>query len=253
MIFDRLYDPSNHELIYHYCYPETFVHIITSRAMWHTAYNVLNDSTEREWGYSVFAKATKQLQGEGADRFIERVESIVRAVNSYSLAMISCYSLDADVLSQWRAYADNGRGFAIGFLPSLMQMPAKKLRVLYEEEAQIGEMFGNLKHVFEYEKSIGFKFDDEFQAHWANVGLDLCAYKNPAFKEEKEIRFVHVSALTPEREIVPLGAIDSEGARLSNPVEVKFRIRDGVLVPYGRLLEPRKKCPNKGSHSWPEK
>jgi hypothetical protein len=62
MIFDRLYDPSNHELIYHYCYPETFVHIITSRAMWHTAYNVLNDSTEREWGYSVFAKATKQLQ-----------------------------------------------------------------------------------------------------------------------------------------------------------------------------------------------
>jgi hypothetical protein len=114
-------------------------------------------------------------------------------------------------------------------------MPAKKLRVLYEEEAQIGEMFGNLKHVFEYEKSIGFKFDDEFQAHWANVGPDLCAYKNPAFKEEKEIRFVHVSALAPEREIVPLGAIDSEGARLSNPVEVKFRIRDGVLVPYAAV------------------
>ena len=50
--------------------------------------------------------------------------------------MISCYSLDPDVLSQWRAYADDGRGFAIEFSAKLMQMPAKKLRVLYDEERQ---------------------------------------------------------------------------------------------------------------------
>lgn len=232
MIFDRLYDPPDGELIYHYCYPEAFVHIVTSRAIWHSAYNVLNDSMEREWGYSIFTKAAKRLPREVDRSFVDRIDAIIKAVNSYSVAMIACYSLDADVLSQWRAYADSGRGFAIGFSSQFMQMPAKKLRVLYDEESQIEELLGNLNHVFEYEKSIGFKFDDQFQAHWANVGLDLCAYKNPSFGEEKEIRSVHLSALTSDREVVPLGALDREGKRLSESVEVKFRIRDGVLVPY---------------------
>jgi hypothetical protein len=88
--------------------------------------------------------------------------------------MISSYSLDPDVLSQWRAYADDGRGFAIGFSPKLMQMPAKKLRVLYDEDRQLYEMLGNLKHTYEYEKSIGFKYDDQFQSHWFNIA-STCA------------------------------------------------------------------------------
>jgi hypothetical protein len=235
MILDRQYDPADGDLIYHYCRPETFVGIVMSRTMWHTAHHVLNDSMEREWGYSVFTKAANRLPKEVDSSFAERIDTIIKMAYLHSLAMISCYSLDADVLSQWRAYADNGRGFAIGFSPNLMQMPAKKLRVLYDEEAQIQELLGNLKHTFEYEKSIGFKFDDQFQTHWANVGLDLCAYKNPSFKEEKEIRLVHVSALTPEREIIPLGAVDQDGNRLADPVEITFRIRDGLIVPFVAL------------------
>ena len=31
---------------------------------------------------------------------------------------VSCFSADGDVLSQWRAYADDGHGFAIGFAPA---------------------------------------------------------------------------------------------------------------------------------------
>jgi hypothetical protein len=235
MIFDRQYDPGDGELIYHYCRPEAFVEIVTSQAMWHTAHYVLNDSMEREWGYSIFTKAAKRLPQQVDSSFAERIDTIIKMAYLHSSPMISCYSLDADVLSQWRAYADNGRGFVIGFSPKLMQMPAKKLRVLYDEESQIQELLGNLNHTLEYERSIGFKFDDQFQTHWANVGLDLCSYKNPSFREEKEIRLVRLSALTPERGIISLGALDQDGKRLADPVDINFRIRDGLVVPFVAL------------------
>jgi hypothetical protein len=56
MILDRVYTPADGELIYHYCPPMAFLAIIKSRTVWSSAYYVLNDSTERMWGYSIFSK-----------------------------------------------------------------------------------------------------------------------------------------------------------------------------------------------------
>ena len=238
MISDRLYEPTDGDLIYHYCRPEAFLEIIKSRTMWSSAYYVLNDVTERKWGYLVFTKVAKQLQEEVGKRFIDHIIPMINTAYFNSIVMISSYSLDADLLGQWRAYGDNGRGFAIGFAPQLMQMPAKKLRVLYDEEAQTRELTGNLRHTYEYEKSIGFKFDDQFQTHWFNIGLDLCAYKDPAFREEKEIRLAHMSGLVSvgaTQKLIPRGARDQRGKSLSPPVEINFRISNGVVVPYVAL------------------
>src|SRR5262249_54323361 len=142
MILDRLYVPTGDELIYHYCRPEAFLEIIRSRCLWLSAYYVLSDLTEGRWGYSVFQKVAEQLQKEAGKDFIDRVGAIITSAYLRSVMMISSHSLDADVLSQWILYADHGQGFAIGFLPELMQMLAKQLRVLYDEEAQITELRG---------------------------------------------------------------------------------------------------------------
>ena len=188
MILHRAYDPPIGELIYHYCRPEAFLEIVRHRAMWFSAYYVMNDALEREWGYNLFSRVLESLSDEFNKDFLEQVMVGIRAGTFTNVAMISCYSLDADVLSQWRAYADDGRGFAVGFDPKLMQMPAKKFRVLYNEETQIAELTGNLRHVFGYEQSIGFKYDEMFRSHWLNFGMDLIAYKHHGFREEKEIR-----------------------------------------------------------------
>jgi hypothetical protein len=238
MILDRLYNPPESELIYHYCPPLAFLEIIRSRTMWHSAYYTLNDLSERRWAYSQFDKAVNQIQGEVVKTFTDAVRVAVNMALSTSLVMISSYSLDPDVLSQWRAYADDGCGFAIGFNAKQMQMPAKALRVLYDEDAQLQELVGNLKHTHDYEKSIGFKFDDNFRSHLFNIGLDLCAYKHPAFREEKEIRRAHVSGLVPQEKsikIVALGALDQDGNRLSEPMEIHFRTSRGILIPYVAL------------------
>lgn len=237
MIKDRLFEPLNDEIIYHYCRPEAFLEIVRSGTIWHSAYTVLNDTTEREWGYKVFIEVTETLRDECGSDFIDRIQAIVKTSQTNSVAMISSYSLNGDVLSQWRAYADDGRGFAIGFSTRDIDMPAKPLKVLYDREAQLTELTANIRHVFQHERSIGFKFDDEFRAHWYTFGLDLCAYKNPAFAEEMEIRRVHISMTLDEvtRGVIPIGAIDRQNVRRSPPVQVDFRVSNGVLVPYVAL------------------
>jgi Protein of unknown function (DUF2971) len=235
MIRDRLYTASKDELVYHYCRAEAFVEIIRARTIWHSAHSVLNDSMEREWGFRIFKEIAEKLRGECNSEFIDRIEAIVKVSQETSVAMISCLSLDGDVLSQRRAYADNGCGFAIGFAGGLMEMASKPLPVLYDKNAQEQELIGNIRHVFQTEKSIGFKYTSDFFAHWFGVGLDLCAYKNPAFAEEKEIRRVHISGLAMDRassRLLPLGAIDQKGKKRSRPVPVNFRTSNGSVIPY---------------------
>lgn len=235
MILDRLYTPSDEELIYHYCRPESFLAIVTSRCMWFSAFYTLNDVYERGWGYSIFEKASETLNEETGSKFIGKIFEPVIAGYLHTMLMIGCFSLDPDVLSQWRAYADDGRGFAIGFSPKLMKIPAKPLRVLYDQAAQVQELVGNLKHVYEVEKASGFNYSDEFRSHLFHMGLDLCAYKHPAFREEREIRFVHCCGMISEegsKKLMPLGARGPDGERLSEPLDIHFRMRDGVLVPY---------------------
>jgi hypothetical protein len=191
MIKDRWYKPSNDELIYHYTPPESFLEIITSRTIWLSASYTLNDVSERSWGHLIFEKAAKTVEQETGSEFVAEIMGPVIAGYLHSMLMVACFSLDADVLSQWRAYAEDGRGFAIGFSPKVMKTPAKPLRVLYDEHAQMQELIGNLKNIYGIEKSFGFKYGHQFRKHMFNVGLDLCAYKNPAFREEKEIRLAH--------------------------------------------------------------
>jgi hypothetical protein len=235
MILDRLYEPTKNELTYHYCGADAFAAMIRSRTIWHTAFSALNDATERKWGFAQFREAANKLRkGCGAD-FIDQITEIVSLTQDHSVAMISSYSLNGDLLSQWRAYADDGRGFAIGFSSQELEMPAKPLRVLYDRAAQRKELTSNIKHVFETESRFGFKYTEQFRNHWFHFGLDLCAYKHPSFAEEMEIRRVHISglALTEEsKRIIPLGAIDDDDVRRSGPVEVHFRVRNGVQVPY---------------------
>ncbi|MGY8662427.1 DUF2971 domain-containing protein [Bradyrhizobium sp. UFLA05-109] len=236
MIQDRLYKPPKDELIYHYCGADAFTNIVRSRTMWHTAYSALNDTQERKWGFTQFQDAADKLRKVCGADFVDRITAMVRLTQDHSVAMISSYSLNGDLLSQWRAYTDDGRGFAIGFSPKEMEWPAKPLRVLYDRAAQRNELTNNIKHVFEVEKRFGFRYDERFEQHWFNFGLDLCAYKHPSFAEEMEIRNVHVSAVALDenerRKMIPMGGIDDNGVRRASPQPIVYRVRNGVQVPY---------------------
>ena len=217
MIQDRLYEPAQDEILYHYCDEPCFRGIIESKTIWASAFNALNDPAERKWGYEIFLKSCQQLKAIVGNNYLKIVTDIVNKAYSSSILMVSSFSLHPDHWNQWNRYAASGKGFAIGFSADTLRMPAKPLRILYDPELQLAELSGNLRHVYEHQRKLGFPYGDEFQEHCFHLGLDLCAYKDPAFKEEKEVRYAHVAGLAAEmkQQIIPAGARGPDGNRLS--------------------------------------
>lgn len=237
MIQDRLYVPARDEILYHFCDEPSFRGIVESRTIWASAFHALNDPAERKWGHQVFVESCRRLRAIVDNDYLEIVAEIVNRANSSSILMVSSFSLRPESWNQWQRYAASGQGFAIGFSAKALRMPAKPLRILYDPEHQIMELTGNLRHIYEYQRTLGFPYEDEFQAHCIRLGLDLCAYKDPEFKEEKEVRYAHIDGLVfgEKQQIIPLGARGPDGNRLSEPCQTLYRTRGEIEVPYVAL------------------
>lgn len=122
------------ELIYHYCSGATFKELIQKRTIRFSDITKSNDSAELRWitkyitpifneEYEI-AK-TNPLFKDACQKtdFVMLFNKFVDTYFTHALSgkekffwfYASCFSLEGDMLSQWRGYADDGRGFSIGF------------------------------------------------------------------------------------------------------------------------------------------
>ena len=101
-------------VIYHYCGLTAFAGIVKGKAIWLSDAYYMNDYSEHRL---IIDKAIQRIEmakagGGGCpshDALLELIHGV--PIHPY----ICCFSMDGDLLSQWRAYADDGAGFAIGF------------------------------------------------------------------------------------------------------------------------------------------
>jgi Protein of unknown function (DUF2971) len=113
--------------LYHYTDGRGLKGILESGRVWFTDYRHLNDPSELTHGIDM-AHDVARLLGTGADgrvrQFLKHFADLTRHDNfSGTLEFfIASFSRARDDLGQWRAYADNGRGFAIGFAPRLFRI-----------------------------------------------------------------------------------------------------------------------------------
>jgi len=100
-------------VIYHYCSLNNLLKIITSKELYLFNAISMNDSYETNW---IIHLINEELSKRNNDFNDEDIKYLDRSFSSNRLyPYISCFSLDSDSLSQWRAYADDGKGVAIGF------------------------------------------------------------------------------------------------------------------------------------------
>lgn len=209
MLMDRLYTPPHDAILYHYCSAATFQAIATTGTIRFTDINMLSDASESLWAYSVFEEAATRLitrkglpeSAPNIDKaFIDRIDEIVSPIQLIAHPFLACFSLEPDLLGQWRAYADDGRGFALGFRagPLQSELPATFLRVLYDRESQVKEMMVGIGSIF-----LGQQEDDgakraKFLEDCVLLATFMTAFKHPAFQDEKEVRAVHVVNTRPQ-------------------------------------------------------
>ncbi len=234
MIIPRTYKPNDDEILYHYCDASAFHAICTNKKMRFSDLFSMNDFMEMHWGYSIWEQAATKLLKEVGKDFLDKIDRVIHLSGLHGLLVASCYSLDGDVLSQWRAYANDGQGYAIGFrAKDLIKLPVRPLRVLYEQQRQIQETKRTIKAIHKVEQSEKTKFSIDFERTCFNLAFDLAAFKNPAFAEEREVRLVHL--LDFERSNNSLKLTDEGGhafGKACKGVPVLFKMRDSIPVAF---------------------
>src|SRR5579863_362109 len=107
--------------LYHYCGADAFHKIITSQEVWVSSAQHLDDTMELRWLPHTLKEMSKG-SSETVRNFIEEVVGFFsQTLASLRLPgprhrepFVASFSKCGDVLSQWRAYADDGRGFSVG-------------------------------------------------------------------------------------------------------------------------------------------
>ena len=101
------------DTVYHYCSIETFFSIITTKKLWLTYSNNTNDYLENRWiDTSINDYVFQNINDKNRELFQKTLQNY--QINKVP-PFICCFSEDGDMLSQWRAYANNGLGVSIGF------------------------------------------------------------------------------------------------------------------------------------------
>ncbi len=138
----------NDRILYHYCSNEVLVNIIRGKQLWMTDISRSNDynemqmfipglyyAIEKEYINNPFPFKYKKKED------FDAIQLLLKDINDWTImahntgfltSYVVCFSEMGDVLSQWRGYANNGKGCSIGFSEKELQEYCIKQRGIIE-------------------------------------------------------------------------------------------------------------------------
>lgn len=239
--------------LYHYTNAAGLIGIIESRSLWASAIGHSNDLKEigcayeiatpiisELWGHSEFQTSNEKNVLRFLQTFFESPERPMR--DGYAVS----FCVRGDLLSQWRAYGDQG-GFSVEFDPLTQSDPLQGIvrfksnagqkiilrQIDYDPNAQRTTFRTRLEQVLRFVRRLTRSQENaeitglvNFLFTWWLVEW-VYSVKDAAFEEEQEWRLICLPNITWE-----------EGAFVYTHYDfVKSRVRNGEIVPYV-VLEP---------------
>lgn len=225
--------------LYHYCSTDNFFKLIESKSIWMSDSSQMNDRTECLWIENYFDTITDYFEEAKLEDF-KRFTIWTYKMNKHD-SFIFCLSRKRDMLSQWRAYANDGRGLCIGFNFGQLSIPREipMRNQILDNTIGISEVVYNelkqrkmiLELVDQYVKSADHP-DMGSAAASTFLGYFLVSYslifKNPSFREEKEWRIIH----TPSENNVEYLEDESPKFDISR---IKYRVSGDRITSYSIL------------------
>jgi hypothetical protein len=201
-------------IYYHYTTVAGGHGIVRSRRVRLTDYRFLNDKRELKQGYTHFVAALPEhLRASFERAFLWHDQLNYHCVLSLSRS--------PRILSQWRAYADDATGLALGFSEKFLNFAKIRLVPCQYESHESYALSLVQKHLplveSTYKARKKYVGENEFmewiheqRQDFYSLVEDLIALKNPAFVEEQEVRAIR--------------SVDYK--------EVLTRVSGQVIVPY---------------------
>ena len=268
------------ELVYHYCSTDVFQKIVANKKIRLSDITKSNDSAELKWASQfvkdIFMEKFKNAANSDKkffecyppDFFAKYLSRYTRENfdddERYYTFYVCCFSAVGDQLSQWRGYADDGKGLSVGFDREKMKEkvdngnePLTFDKVVYNENEQkrivnryANALFSGLKALAkaeltreELESYSRVIFNKVFVGLFENCVL----LKNPFFKEEKEYRLCYLDTVEQSLSIAEVEKLFEELKKQSNPqissennppkeptitTKIDYYCRGSILVPY---------------------
>ena len=216
------------QIVYHYCSVDTFFNIIKNSSIWLSDIAKSNDYQE--------CVRCREIVNKGMEEYLKDDVEALKAwstcyedgvYNNFSMKTFCvCFSESKDKLSQWRGYAQDGKGMAIGFdkevLEELNQISEVHIafgKVIYDNPQEyVQEIITDNIKKLEY-KGIGHVAHELS----GNYRMQFPFVKNPGFEEENEWRAVVCSSIGHYN-------IPSSNNILFS--KVKYRTANNKLIPY---------------------
>jgi len=209
-------EPHTHrqkKLLFHYTSATVLQKLVERPVIWATDTGYLNDASEMLYALDVVALIAKELRGDARTKwsreFLSRIEAPSWPGPNVYEVYVSCFSEEPDVLSQWRAYANDGAGYSIGievepsFSVAESTDAVRLVQVIYGLDRQkdlLRPWVSEVVHVLDDLAARQVADDDEESMGAAvfNAGVALkmvvselaVVMKNPGFSEEHEWRLV---------------------------------------------------------------
>lgn len=231
-------EPPN-DTVFHY----TGIDVLTANASpglnvrpwskwWASSLAFMNDKEELKYGLQLIRNEFAQaLSVETDNNFKSVLQAMIDCVPEKELPKhavdiyCACFSAEGDLLSQWRGYADGGRGVCIGFDKAVLDRLVSGLCfwVLYNEAAQqqliatsASSIISNIRATYATKGPADAIADLQ---DWLPIFLLMVStvIKHPTFSEEREYRVLYYQPVAP------------------TTLEVKFRSRGAAVVPYVEL------------------
>lgn len=213
-------------VIYHYTSLSTLNAILENKTIRLSDITKSNDSKEITWIVDFIPKTFERSYDTGTTAYLQKVidkrqwMSVVSqkvnkwfdfGENDYSY-YVCCFSKDRDLLSQWRGYADDGRGVSIGFDTSALSKIIFFLmgdlldirKVIYEKRQQqkqiraiadalLNKVKSHTKTITNMSTHDAYLYlDEEAEKTFKELYKMAIVMKNPFFKEENEIRLCYL-------------------------------------------------------------
>ncbi len=220
------------DTIYHYCTLEGFLGIIQNASLWMSDISKSNDNLECIYGRDLIKdRIEKEI---AADIEVMRAWKMGYEMNpnmhDSMLTYVACFSEKKDCLSQWRGYADDGKGMAIGFDKKVLEQLSKLRKFNLEFAKVIYDKNEQERHVERVVKENLKRMEETGVGHVAlelntNYRMEFSIYKHHSFAEEQEWRLVFNSK-SHGRE-VKVGNMTFS--------EPKYRVASGKLISYREL------------------
>ena len=204
--------------LYHYTTIEGLKGILKKRSIWLTHISTLNDPTELKYGKKLILEIiSDEMNKQSEDIINSFFKQLILHINTFDdlfyEVYVACFCESDNLLSQWRAYANRGGGYNLGFKftsdtkfyhyddfenesyvilrkilynPSVQKEYVKNYISLITNSAK--ELIKNVKDNKERSYRINVQ---RAAAEYSNILCDLMlSFKNPVFEEEKEWRCI---------------------------------------------------------------